>query len=100
MSDTHFLFFKYRTAGKGGDAAERERRQNASAMVKKLGGKCEIFRISWNGFDMLSVVKGLNTSQVMKLAEEINRWGAVHTTVVTTSTAGVLKGGGGGGGGG
>ena len=89
---THFLFFTYRDQGRGDRDGERGRRNRASEIVQSLGGTCEIFRISWNGFDMVSIVRRLSTEQVMQLADQINSWGAVQTTVVPTSDAGIRKG--------
>jgi uncharacterized protein with GYD domain len=89
---THFLFFTYRTPTEVKPVEERGRRKRASDVVRKAGGTCEIFRISWSGFDMVSIVRKLSTVQVMKLAAEINSWGSVHTTVVATSQVDIRKG--------
>jgi hypothetical protein len=50
-----------------------------------MGGTCEIFRVAWNGFDMVSIVRGLSPHQMNELAAAINGWGAVQATLVETS---------------
>jgi|SoiMetStandDraft_2_1073263.scaffolds.fasta_scaffold215558_1 hypothetical protein len=81
---THFLLFTYVTTGPY-TQGEPERRERASRLVQDMGGSCEIFRISFNNYNMISIVRGLSIAQVRQLAEEINSWGAVQATVVETS---------------
>lgn len=83
-SRTHLVFFSYVVTGPY-TRGEDERRARATEMVRDMGGSCEIFRISWSGFNMVSIVRGLSTAQVTELAQAINGWGAVQATVVETS---------------
>jgi uncharacterized protein with GYD domain len=80
----HLLFFSYVNTGPY-IQGEDERRGRATEMVRSMGGSCEIFRIAWSGFQMVSIVRGLSTAQVRELAQAINSWGAVQTTIVETS---------------
>ena len=81
---THLLFFRYVVNGPY-TQGEEERRGRATQLVQDMGGTCEIFRIAWNGFDMVSIVKGLSPHQMNELAAAINGWGAVQATLVETS---------------
>jgi len=80
---SYLLFFRYVQRGPYTEG-EPERRARASDMVHRLGGTCEIFRFpnAWNDFNLVSIVRGLSRPQVMELAEAIDSWGAVQTTVV------------------
>lgn len=82
-SRIYLLFFTYVQTGPFTEG-ETDRRARASDMVQRMGGSCEIFRLprAWNDFNLVSIVRGLSHAQVMELAEAINSWGAVQTTVV------------------
>jgi len=85
-SRTYLVFFGYVPTGPYTDG-ESDRRGRASEMVQRMGGSCEILRFpsEWNGFNMVSIIRGLSTAQVTELARAINSWGAVRATVVETS---------------
>ena len=83
---THLMFFSYVATGPFADG-EGDRRTRASEMVQSMGGSCEILRfpVAWNGYNMVSIIRGLSTAQVNELAQAINSWGAVRATVVETT---------------
>jgi uncharacterized protein with GYD domain len=83
---TYLLFFRYVTSGPYTEG-ESNRRARASKIVEDMGGSCEILRLPsvWNGFNMVSIVRGLSAAAVTELARTINSWGAVEATVVETS---------------
>ena len=87
---TFLLFFRYVPTGPYAEG-EPGRRSRANELVQSMGGTCEILRFprAFNGFSMMSIVRGLTNAQVDELARTIDSWGAVQTTVVAAAPGGI-----------
>ena len=81
---THFFLIK-RTEKGGGQSAAQEKRgiNDVTKIVRKEGGQCHLYSSRGASSDYVSVITGVNTAAAVRIAEEIEKYGAVKATLIS-----------------